>query len=208
MIDELLELPGRTIHAIQGETRPAVYLVRDRDAGGILINAPEFSEALAQVLEGGGPVRFLFLPSRFGARDLARWRERLNLEVIAYEPEAAAIGSEWVDLPIDHKSKLTRTIDFLPMAGRTPGCCGLRLKNKPGVVFFGPALEPGPDGWPTLVRHGDDDSFETRLFGALGLKDLRFEYAFTDSFQPQQTRYGPGADTAVHERIEQALEAL
>lgn len=207
MVNQILDIPGRTIHQIApGAAEPAVFLIRDREAGGVLVNAPPFDEALAEALEAGGPVRFLFLPSRFGARDLARWRDRLNLEIIAYEPEAPAIGT--VDLKIDHKSKLTRTIDFLPMTGRTEGSCGLRLKNKPGVVFFGPVLEPGPDGWPTLIVREDDHSFEARLFGALGLKDLRFEYAFTDRFNPGETQFGPGADEAVHEHVEQALERL
>ena len=129
----------------------------------------------------------------------------MALEALAFEIEARAIG-EGVDIAFDTKRKFSRTMDFLPMAGVTAGTCALRLKNKPGVVFFGPALEPGEDGWPTLVFHDDDHSFESRLFGALGVQDLQFDYAFTDVFEPGRTQFGPGAGEAVKARIARAIE--
>jgi hypothetical protein len=139
-------------------------------------------------------------------RDLAAWRAA-GLEVMAFEAEVAAVGRAEIDIVLDRKSKLTRTIDFLPMGGVTEGTCLMRLKNKPSTVFFGPALEPGADGWPTLVFHDDDHSYESRLFGALGLADLQFEHAFTDVFVPGQTRHGPAAGAEVRPRVSAVVEA-
>jgi len=202
---ELLQITGRTIYQVPAPADcPAVYYIHDHEVGGILVNTPPYSEQAAAALAAAGGVSFIFLPSRFGAHDLAAWREATGAETMAYEIEAGAIAGG-VDIALNSKTKLTRTIDFLPMAGRTEGSCALRLKNKPGVVFFGPILSPGEHGWPTLAPNEDDHSYESRLFGALGLQDVKFEYAFTDEFDPQATRFGPGADRAIREEIDQAL---
>lgn len=204
MLDKLLVLRERTIYYVAG-TRPAAYYIADRDAGGVLVNAPPFDEPLLAALRAITPPAYLFLPSHRGARDLDRWRQGAGLETIAFEAEAPHIAGT-IDLAIGRGRKLSRTIDFLQMSGVTEGCCALRIKNDGGIIFFGPILEPGPDGWPALVPHDDDYSTENRLIGALGLQDQRFEYAFTDVFEPGRTRCGPGAGAAVRERLRRLLE--
>ena len=208
LVELRLEPPlrNRTLHRLTPvDDRPTVYYVADREAGGILINAPAFSPELVAQLTAVAPPRFLFLPSRFGARGLAPWREA-GVQVIANGTEAAAIEGG-VDIALDRKTRLSRTIDFLPMSGRTEGSCALRLRNKPAVVFFGPILEPGADGWPTLVLHDDDASSENRLFGVLGLQDIGYQFAFTDTFVPDETRYGPEADSAIQTALARVLDA-
>lgn len=205
-LNPLLSIPGREIFLVAGGVdAPACYLVQDREAGGILINSPTYDPDLRAALQAAGGVNYVFLTSRLGVRDLDRWRGALQAESLAYEPEVEAVAGR-IDIVLDNKSKLTRTIDFLPMSGRTRGSCALRLKNLPGVVFFGPILEPGAEGWPTLIERADDHSFESRLFGALGLQDVAFEYAFTDAYVPGITRSGPGAGTAINAAIHAALE--
>ena len=198
----LLELRDRRIYRV-GDHDPTVWLIDDRELGGILVNAPPFSETTSAAIQAVTKPAYLFLPSRRGARDLDTWRG-LGIEVLTFEAEAPAIQAAGgtVDIAFNRKQRLSRTIDFLPMAGVTEGTCALRLKNLPGVVFFGPMLTPGPDGWPTLIPNPDDHSWEARLFGALGVKDLKFTYAFCDRFDPATTRYGPGADAEIQARIE------
>lgn len=201
----LLTLRGRTIYLVAVEAgAPAVYFLVDQEAGGILINTPRYSADLQSALTAIAKIGYLFYPSRFGARDVDAWRQATGAEALAYGPEAAAVGH--VDIVLDNKSKLTRTIGFLPMSGRTEGSCALHLRNLPGVVFFGPILSPGQSGWPTLVPRPDDYSFETRIFGSLGLKDLKYDYAFTDEFVEGQTQFGPGADQAIRAELERALD--
>ncbi len=198
----LVELRDRTIYRV-GEGEPCVWLINDLELGGILVNAPAYSEELLAAIRAITRPAYLFLPSRHGAQDLAAWRAA-GLETLAFEAEAPAIQADGgaIDVAFNRKQRLSRTIDFLPMAGVTAGTCALRLKNLPGVVFFGPALTPGADGWPTLVQQPDDHSFEARLFGALGVKDLKFAYAFCDRFDPQTTQHGPDADQHIQARIE------
>ena len=204
MLDELVILRERRIYYVSG-TRPAAYYIADREAGGVLVNAPPFGQALLAALNAAAALQYLFLPSRRGARDLERWRESAGLETIAFEAEAPHVAGT-VDLAVGRGRKLSRTIEFLPMSGVTEGSCALRIKNDGGAIFFGPILEPGPDGWPALVPHADDYSAENRLIGALGLQDQRFEYAFTDVFAPGSTHYGPGAGDAVRVRLRRLLE--
>jgi glyoxylase-like metal-dependent hydrolase (beta-lactamase superfamily II) len=203
MLDRLVVLRERTLYHVP-RTRPAAYYVADREAGGVLINAPPFDESLVAALRALAPLGYIFLPTRRGARDLERWRASTGLETIAFEAEAPYVAGT-VDLAVGRERKLSRTIEFLPMSGVTEGSCALRIKNDGGVIFFGPVLEPGSDGWPALVPHQDDYSAENRLIGALGLQDQRFEYAFTDIFEPGRTRYGPGAGAAVRERLRRLL---
>lgn len=204
-MQELLSIVGRTVYLVPvPEGYPAVYYIVDREVNGVLVNTPPFAPETLEALQALAPLKFIFLPSRFGAHELDRWREASGAESLAFEAEAGDIEGT-VDLKLSTQTKLTRTIDFLPMSGRTQGSCALRLKNKPGVVFFGPILEPAESGWPTLVEHADDHSWETRLFGALGLQDVKYEYAFTDRFQPEQTRFGPGADKAIAAELDRAL---
>lgn len=205
MLDELLSLRERRVYTVGG-SRPAAYYIADREAGGILVNAPRFDETLLAALRAHAPLAYIFLPSRRGARDLDRWRAASAAESIAFESEAPHVAGT-VDIAVAGDRKLTRTIDFLPMSGVTEGACALRIKNDGGVVFFGPILEPGADGWPALVAHPDDYSAENRLIGALGLQDQRFEYALTDVFEPGRTRFGPGADAAIRERLARLLDA-
>ncbi len=201
-MERLAELPGRTIFLV-GAGPPAVYFIADHKAGGILVNAPMFSAALHAELAGHAPLRYLFLPSHRGACDLAAWRGQ-GVEILAFAQERPFIGGV-VDIVVDGHQKLTRTIDFLPMAGRTAGTCGLRIKNLPGALFLGPALDPGDDGWPRLQAHADDYSYETRLMGVFGLRDVRFDYLFTDSFVPGRTRFGPGADQHMRGHLDALL---
>ncbi|WP_308390016.1 hypothetical protein [Acidithiobacillus sp. AMEEHan] len=206
-MQELCRFFDRSIHHVEGgEDTPAVYYIADKDAGGILVNAPRYDAALWQELEVLAPPKVLFLPSRFGARDLSTWQDK-GMRVVAQPMEGRAIGVE-LDVALDSKLRLTRTIDFLPMSGRTAGSCALRLRNKPGVIFFGPILEPASAaGWPTLIPHPDDQSWENRLFGSLGLQDVTFDYAFCDRFTPGQTPYGPGADAGIAAALQELLAA-
>ncbi len=198
----VLELRDRRVYRI-GRGTPAVWLIDDRALGGVLVNAPAFSPEVLEAIRAVTRPAYLFLPSRRGARDLDAWRAA-GFETIAFEAEAPAIRATAgpVDFAVDRKQRLSRTIDFLPMAGVTEGSCALRLKNLPGVIFFGPVLEPGRDGWPTLIAHPDDHSWESRLFGALGLKDLKFAYAFCDVFDASSTRFGPDADVEIGRQLE------
>ncbi len=204
MIELLITLRDRSIYRLEGEGAATVYYLADDDAGGVLINTPHYHAELEAGLAALAPLRFLFYPSRFGAVDVDRWRAATGAESLAFAAEAEAIEGE-VDIVLDRQSKLTRTIDFLPMSGRTPGSGVLRARNLPGVMFFGPVLSPGESGWPTLVRQPDDFSYEDRLFGCLGLQDLRYEYAFTDVFVQGRTRFGPGASRAIRQEIERVL---
>lgn len=203
---KLLSLRGRDIYLVASEPEtPAVYFLADDDAGGVLINTPRFSESLLGALQAIMPIRYLFYPSRFGARDVDAWRSASGAESLAYGAEVDSISGH-IDVALDNKSKLTRTIGFLPMSGRTAGSCALYLRNLPGVVFFGPILTPGPSGWPTLMSAADDHSYESRLFGTLGLQDIKYAYAFTDVFVEGQTPFGPDADKAVQVELERVLE--
>jgi len=204
LLRELVSLRERRIYWVEG-TRPAVYYVADREAEGVLVNSPAFDEALLAALRELAPLAYVFLPSRRGAFDLDRWRATGGAESIAFEAEAAHIAGT-IDLPVSGGRKLTRTIDFLPMSGVTQGSCALRIKNDGGLLFFGPILEPAADGWPALCTHPDDYSAENRLIGALGLRDQRFEYAFTDVYEPGRTRIGPGADRAVGAHLARLLD--
>ena len=209
MLKRLLELPGRTIHLLQGTgTGPAVYYLVDEEVQGVLINAPPFADRLVQTVNALAPLKFIFLPSHLGARDIDRWRAASGAEVMAYGAEIPHISGT-VDIELEKQSKLTRTIDFLPMSGRTEGTCALRLRNKPGVIFFGPILSAaGDSGWPTLIPDADDYSYENRVFGTLGLQDVKYEYAFTDVFEEGRTRFGPGASEAIRDELDRALDLV
>lgn len=200
---KLYESFDRSVYYLPG-TRPAVFFLADQEGGGILVNSPAFSaETLAQI-NAIMPLRFIFYPSHLGAQDVETWRSASAAQTMAYGHEARRITGK-MDIVLERENRFSRTIDFLPMSGRTESSCALRCKNKPGLIFFGPILSCGAAGWPTIIAQPDDYSFENRLFGALGLQDLKFDYAFTDDFDPLTSRFGPGADTAIRNEIERAL---
>lgn len=202
-LQRLVELFDRSVDWIAGSS-PAAFYLGDREGGGVLVNAPAFAPGLLAALQAVAPLRFLFLPSRFGAAHAAAWRDATGCRVLAHAREASALPLA-IDVALDREHKFSRTIDFLPMSGRTAGACALRCRNLPGIVFFGPILDHGEDGWPCLAPHPDDYSWENRLIGALGLRDLRYGYAFCDNFAPESCRVGPGASAAVAAGLERAL---
>lgn len=199
----LLRLPARRVYYLP-RTAPAVFYLADDDGGGVLINAPPFSTKLTARLARVTPPRYLFIPSRFGAHHAAGWRET-GVKVIAYREELAGCHVQ-VDVALDRSWRFSRAVDFLPMAGRTAHACALRCKAKPGILFLGPALSRGASGWPTLEPFRDDHSYENRVLGAVGLRYLRYEYAFTDDFDPLKSRYGPGAGRAIARELEKVLQ--
>lgn len=198
----LLRLPARSIYYLS-RTAPAVFYLADQEGGGVLVNAPPFSVKLAAELRNVAPLQYLFIPSCFGAHHAAAWREA-GAKLIAYRDEVAG-GRLAVDIALDRGWRYSRSIDFLPMAGRTPGTCALRCKAKPAIIFFGPALSRTESGWPGLEPHRDDHSYENRVLGAVGLRGLRYDYAFTDDFDLLKSRYGPGASRGVSRELERAL---
>ncbi|MCC6611189.1 MAG: hypothetical protein IT515_16150 [Burkholderiales bacterium] len=203
---ELVNLPERRIFLIadaDAAGTPASFYLVDPVAAGILINAPAFSLALADALRAVAAPRFLFLPSARGAAGAAEWRDA-GLQVIASAEEAALLPIP-VDQRVDRKTRLTRAIDFLPMSGRTAGSCALRVKARPGIVFFGPILDHRD--WPALVAHPDDFSYENRVIGAIALRDLRFEFALCDNYVHGRSRFGPGAAAATRANLATELRA-
>lgn len=206
-MQKLCSFFDRDIYYVEGGiAQPAVYFIADKDAGGILVNAPVHTEALQAELEEVAPLQVLFLPSHFGVQDLALWRQA-GCKLVAQPAEAQYFDAP-LDVTLDSKLRLTRTIDFLPMSGRTAGSCALRLRNKPGAIFFGPILESAnPDVWPSLIAHADDHSWETRVFGSLGLQDVSYAYAFSDTFVPERTPFGPDADAAIQRELQMVLDS-
>jgi len=207
---KLLELPGRDIFLIcdADQQQPAVFYIADRDAGGILVNAPEYSAHVADELNACSPLKFLFIPSHKGALHAPQWKAHFRqLQLISSAEEATQLQQK-PDIELDRKTRLTRTIGFIAMSGRTKGTCGLQLRNLPGVVFFGPALDhASDDGWPTLIPHEDDFAWENRVIGSLGLQSLNFQYAFCDNYSSQQNmQYGPDAATHIQHKLETAYE--
>lgn len=198
-MQKLLESFDRSVWYLPG-TKPAVFYLADREGGGVLINTPPYALDLAQALGAIAPLKYAFFPSRFGATDVALWRKQ-GVTTLAYGAEAVHIPGG-IDSVIDREQRFSRTIDFLPMSGRTQSSAALRCKNKPGIVFFGPILECNARGVPTLVAHADDYSWENRLFGALGLQDLHYEYAFTDDFEPGHSQFGPGIDQLIKRELD------
>lgn len=199
-MERLLAWPDRSVWLVEVGP-PAVYYLVDHAAGGVLINAPAFSPVIHETLCRHAEPRYLFLPSRLGARDLASWRA-LGVRVLVSAQEE---GVAEADLRVDAQHKLTRTIDFMALPGRTRGTCALRLKNLPGALFIGPALAIGDSGWPELIPAPDDYSYESRLIGAVELAGQAFDYLFTDTFVPGGSHWGPGAAHALRAHIEQLL---
>jgi hypothetical protein len=199
----LLRLPARRVYYLP-RTAPAVFYLADDEGGGVLINAPPFSSRLTAQLARVTPPRYLFIPSRFGARHARAWRDA-GVKLIAYREEIAECQVQ-VDIALDRSWRFSRTVDFLPMAGRTAHTCALRCRPKPGILFLGPIFSRAASGWPTLVPFGDDHSYENRVLGAVGLRHLRYEYAFTDDFDALKSRYGPGAGRAIARELEEALQ--
>ncbi|HXV09265.1 MAG TPA: hypothetical protein VD839_00535 [Burkholderiales bacterium] len=199
----LLRLPARSVYYLP-HTAPAVFYLADVDAGGVLINVPGFSARRMAEVTRIAPLRYAFIPSRFGARHAGAWREA-GARVIGSR-EDLAHGRVAVDVALDRSWRFTRALDFLPLSGRTSGTWALRCKTKPAIIFFGPALSRTPSGWPGVVAQPDDHSYENRLLGAVGLRALKYEYAFTDDFDPVKSRYGPGASRGIGRELERALQ--
>ncbi len=201
----ILEIPRRKIYHIRcPNPTPAVFFIDDKEVGGILVNTPAATTD-AKTLLSGLTVDYIFYPSHLGARSPDQWRELTGARLLAHENECAMISAD-IDIPLSSKTKLSRTMDFVPIAGRTQGSCALFIKNLPGVIFFGPVLQRGTDGWPTLIPQMDDHDFESRLIAALGIKDLKFQYALLDDFDPEKSKTGPGAADVVCRNIEQLFE--
>lgn len=205
MLKKILEFFDRSVYYLES-SHPAVFLLADKEGGGVLINSPVFSVELLQEINKIIPLKYIFFPSHFGAVDVEKWRAESGAQTIAYGHESKKITGK-IDLVLERENRFSRTIDFLPMSGRTESACALRCKNQPGIIFFGPILERGVSGWPTLVQHDDDYSYENRLFGSLGLKDVKFEYAFTDDFDPEKSLYGPKAGESVQRELDEVLNS-
>lgn len=202
MLRHLFDTPSRSVFYVEN-THPASYYLVDKEVDGVLVNSPVFSDELLTALNAIAPLKYIYLTSRRGAQDLDQWRETSGAESLCYQTEARHIDGT-IDLEADNKRKFTRTMDFMPMGGATEGTCALRCKNIPSIVFFGPALELDNDGWPTLKFHDDDYSAENKIFGGLGIQDVTFEYALTDTFT-DNCQWGPGAGEIVKEKVNNSL---
>lgn len=202
LINLLLKTSQRQIYHLYDmiNNQPAVFLILDKEVGGILVNTPSYNESTKTLLDSF-KINYIFLPSHFGAIDTMQWKNLTGAKLLAHE-NATHLINDNIDFPVNEKTKLTRTIDFLPIAGRSPGSCGLFLKNLPGIIFFGPTLQRLANGWPGIVQSADDFDFEARLFSSLNLKDLKFQYAFTDDFDTNKSLTGPEADIHIRKNIE------
>jgi hypothetical protein len=200
---EVVRLPRRCVYVVEG-TSPAVFLLVDERAGAILVNTPPFTDEALMAVGAVASPTFIFLPSRFGARDVDRWRAATGARTLASAEETADVAGT-IDEPIDGGVRMHGRLDFLLLSGRTRGTCALRVKEAPGIVFFGPALEHARDF--AIEPLADDFSTENRLIGALALRDLEFEFAFCDDYSHGTSWYGPGAADLVREGLVRVLDA-
>ena len=208
IISSVLKLPGREIFLINrqlGDNSAASFFISDADAGGILVNAPAFSLALIKQLEALADINFLFLPSVFGAKDLEQWHENVSPEILCHENEERYIDFSPLTV-VNNKTKLTRTIEFVTLPGRTQGTCALYLKNKPGVLFLGPAMSCNETFWPVIESNEDDFDYENRLLSALNIKNLKYAYAFCDDFNLGFSSFGPNACEEIKKYIESIFD--
>lgn len=199
----LLDVAGREVWYLAA-TAPASFLLVDERAEGILVNSPPYQAELVEAVQRVARVRFIFYPSRHGAADVAQWRSACKARTIGAVGEVAAIPGR-IDEVIDGSVRIHGRLDFLALPGRTRGTCALRSRIEPAIVFFGPALDHSD--WPSLVAHDDDDSYENRLIGALGLRDLAFEFGFCDNYSHGHSRFGPGASRAIAAGLAAVLES-
>jgi len=203
---KILEISNRQIFLLTDATEkfPATFIIRDKEVGGIMINTPTYTKHHIDLIPNFD-INYIFLPSYLGAHDLQQWKDCTNAEIIAHENECSLINFP-IDISVNQKTKLTRTIDFVPIAGRTQGSCALYLKNLPGIIFFGPILQSQENKWPRIIQKPTDYNYESRLFSALSIKDLKYQYAFTDDFHFGVSKFGPNADKAIKISIEDLFE--
>ncbi|MDX1812912.1 MAG: hypothetical protein R3240_13230 [Gammaproteobacteria bacterium] len=197
----ILKTDDRSIfHLTNTEGLAASFLILDSKIGGILVNTPKFCAASYQDLQQY-PINYIFISSHLGATDLAEWKKNTNAETIAHENEQALIADK-IDISIHTQTKLSRTIDILPLPGRTAGTSVLHLKNLPGVLFAGPALQCKENQWPALEISEQDYDAELKLLSSLNLKNLKYSYIFTDDFKPGKSLFGPDADSHIKQSID------
>lgn len=67
------------------------YIVFDADRGNLIIDVPRYSERAVRLLRGTGPASLLVVTNATRAREAARFRDALGVQVAAHTEDASAV---------------------------------------------------------------------------------------------------------------------
>src|SRR3989338_6636127 len=67
------------------------YVVFDAERGNLVIDVPRYSERAVRLIRGTGPAALIVVTNAVRAREAAKFREALGIQIAAHADDAAAI---------------------------------------------------------------------------------------------------------------------
>lgn len=67
------------------------YIVYDSDRGNLIVDVPRYSERAVRLMRGTGPASLVVVTNASRAREAAKFREALGIQVAAHEEDAASV---------------------------------------------------------------------------------------------------------------------
>jgi hypothetical protein len=126
------------------------YIVFDADRGNLIIDLPRYSDRAARLIRGTGPASTVVLTNAKRARDAARFRDELGVQIAAHADDASAIeGGPDVVLRDDEVVRPDARTVRVRHDGQ--GATVILLRKAGGVLVVGDLDLASPAGKPLLA---------------------------------------------------------
>ncbi len=115
------------------------YIVFDAERGDLAIDVPRYSERAVRLMRGTGEIALILVTNAARAREAARFRDAIGVQIAAHEEDAAAVeGGADVVLKDDELIRPdARVIRIHNVEGRNEGASVVLLRKSGGVLVVG-----------------------------------------------------------------------
>lgn len=112
------------------------YVVYDGERGSLIVDVPRFSERAVRLIRGTGPAALIVVTNAARAREAARMRDAIGVQVAAHADDAAAIGGG-ADVVLGDDQLLRPDARAIRVRYEGSGATVILLRKAGGVLLTG-----------------------------------------------------------------------
>ncbi|MDE3102913.1 MAG: hypothetical protein KGJ98_11835 [Chloroflexota bacterium] len=112
------------------------YIVFDADRGNLVIDVPRYSERAVRLMRGTGSLAVILVTNAARAREAARFRDAIGVQVAAHEEDAAAVEGG-ADVVLTDDELVRPDARVVRVRGDGAGGSVVLLRKAGGVVVTG-----------------------------------------------------------------------
>lgn len=112
------------------------YIVFDADRGNLVVDVPRYSDRAVRLMRGTGEVALILVTNASRAREAARFRDAIGVQIAAHEEDSAAVEGG-ADVVLNDDERIRPDARVVRVRGDGAGASVVLLQKAGGVLVSG-----------------------------------------------------------------------